>query len=493
MNASWENADGGVAVVLLGATFFVFAILQEVFAVGSLIDVLQSAYVGAAAVLIALGGGWTLYHGWSRSAQRRVLGWTLLGGGFLFVLGLLGTTDLHLTGLERIFVLDHLTTSGCLGGMTAGLYNVRVQQSQRETQAERERFETIVQGLPLPTVVTELDGTVRLWNEAAEDLFGYDATEARGTQLPIVPAEYEAEHDEHLDRLARDEVVDGVRTHRRGRDGTLYDVELWATPVTNPSRDVPVAVFVVRDRTRVELIEEQKTVLERVLRHNLRNELTVIRGYADTIADDNDEASAAAAIRDAADRLITLSEHIGRLQRLDTAVTSRNVSDCVRDVVTEVRETHPEAEITVDAPEVISVQAVPLVREGIREALENAIKHTDEDAPDVSVSVDASAGDVVRVSVADSGPGIPDVEWEAIESRTEQPLMHASGLGLWVMQWAAARSGGHLEKTDRHPTGTIITFALPKTRSGTITRGQVGQPRGPEEHERPTMQEEQSA
>ncbi|MFA9517005.1 PAS domain S-box protein [Halopenitus sp. H-Gu1] len=464
MSSKWSNADGGVIIVFLGISFVVFAILQDFLEQEGIIGILQSAYVGGAAVLISLGGAWALYHGWSPSTQRRILGWTLLGGGFLFVLGLLGTANVGITGLERIFVLDHLTTSGCLGGMTTGLYDARVQQSQRQIRAERDRFETVVEELPLPTVVTELDGTVRLWNGAAEDLFAYDAAEIRGMQLPIIPAEYEAEHDEHLQRLARDETLDRVRTHRRGQDGTLYDVELWATPVTDPSLDVPVAVFVVRDRTRVELLEEQKTVLERVLRHNLRNELTVIRGYADTIADNNDEASAATAIRDAAERLITLSEHVGRLQRLSRAVTTLDVSDCVRDVVTEVQEEHPEVEITVETPEDTSVQAVPLLQEAIREALENAIEHTDVDAPDVSVSVDVSPEDVVRVAVADSGPGIPDMEWRPIESWTEQPLAHATGLGLWVMQWAAARSGGRLEKTDRDPTGTIVTFVIPKTR-----------------------------
>jgi len=484
---SWrENADAGVFVVLLGVAFFAFAGLQEVFVGGSLVDVLQAVYIGAAAVLVMVAGAWTLYRGWSRSVQRRVLGWTVLGGGFLFVLGLLGTADLGIRGYERLFILDHLTTSGCLGGVTVGLYNARVRQSQRQIQAERNRFETVAQELPLPVVVTDLDGTVHLWNDAAEDLFGYAASDVRGESMPTIPADGEDEYDEYLDRLAHGEEIDGQRTHFQARDGTRYDVELWATPVTDPSLDAPVAVFVIRDRTWVELLSQQKTVLERVLRHNLRNELTVIRGYADTIArDDGEHTSEAAAIRGAAARLVTLSEHVDRLKRLDTSVTTRNVSDCVQDVVTELQAEYPTAEITVDAAGDVAVQTVPLLQEGLHEAIENAIEHTDDPNPQVAVSVDPSPADVVRVSVADRGPGIPDSEWAAIENRTEQPLSHASGLGLWVMQWAAARTGGHLEKTDRDPAGTIVTFVLPKTKAEPTTETQVTQ-NGDERHDRPT-------
>lgn len=49
----------------------------------------------------------------------------------------------------------------------------------------------------------------------------------------------------------------------------------------------------------------------------------------------------------------------------------------------------------------------------------------------------------------------------------EDPLNHGSGLGLWVMQWAAIRSGGTLTKTDRDPTGTVVTFELSKTVAST--------------------------
>ncbi|MFB6073749.1 MAG: sensor histidine kinase, partial [Haloarculaceae archaeon] len=205
----------------------------------------------------------------------------------------------------------------------------------------------------------------------------------------------------------------------------------------------------------------------------LRNELTVIRGQADHVASagDGDRADAAETIVAAADRLIALSEHVGRLHRLDETIASRDVSDCVARVVEQAREEYPAATVVVDAPASARVQAVALLEDAIREAVENAIVHADDPEPTVSVTVsDGAETGYVRVSIADTGPGIPDREWEPVESGAERALAHGSGLGLWVMQWAASRSGGRLSRTDREPTGTTVIFELPKTTDPSGTR-----------------------
>ncbi|MFB6108434.1 MAG: PAS domain S-box protein [Haloplanus sp.] len=466
----WARPTGwGVLLVAVGLGLFVVAIAQNLVSDAAAFDVLQSGYVGAAAVGVAAIGGWTVRAEWSPEAQRSVLGWTLLGGGFLLVLALLALLDLESTNaIERMdadFFVLHFTTFGCLGGSVVGVYYARARRSARRATAERERFETVVQRTPLPTMVTDMDGVVDVWNDAAEATFGYDADDVKGRPAPLVPPEKRGEAAECLDRLASGETVEGLRTKRRRSDGTLLDVELWATPVPDPRTDETYAVVVFRDLTHLELLEQRRAVLERVLRHNLRNELTVVRGYAERLANDDreDVAREAETIRSAADRLVSLSEHVAHLQRLDERVTSRDVGACTEAVVTRLRREYPDATITVEAPSETWVQAVPLLFDAVAEAVENAIVHADDADPTVEVCVTADGEEYVRVSIADRGPGIPDAEWRPIQNRTEEPLEHESGLGLWVMHWAATRSGGRLSKTDRDPTGTVVTFTLPKT------------------------------
>ncbi|MFB6079387.1 MAG: PAS domain S-box protein [Haloferacaceae archaeon] len=408
----------GVLLLLLGVGLFLASVVQNVVSEPGPYDVVQSAYVGAAALCVAAMGGWMSYREWSTSDRRRVLILTILGGVFLFVLALLAMFDLQssnvIASMEVDFFLLHFTTLGCLGGGMAGVYYVRSLQATRRATAEQNRFNAILRETPLPIVAVNGDCEVVIWNAAAEEVFSYDAADVLGRPSPIVPPDRREECNRHLDRLRNGDDISGVETTRRRSDGTLLDVELWATSVPDPTTDERYAVFVLRDLSRIKLLKQQRAVLERILRHNLRNELSVIRGYADLLAADGDDeqASRAETIRTAADRLVSLSEHVGRLQRLGEEVATRNVSACVEDVAERARKEHPEATISVETPTESWARAVPLLHDAIREAVENAIVHADAPEPNVSVTVSEDVdADRVKVSVADSGPGIPDTEW----------------------------------------------------------------------------------
>ncbi|GGL37036.1 hypothetical protein GCM10009037_20670 [Halarchaeum grantii] len=458
--------DAGVALALLGSLLFAATIALTLHSGTDPVSALHAAYVGTAALFVAAGGALTVRREWTPSEQRRVLSWTLLGAGFLAaltVLSLLGRLTTGPVTNPRFFVLQ-FTVFGCLGGTVVGGYHALMHREMARAASHRERFETVVQNVPLPVVVVEGDDTVSLWNAAAEETFGYTPEEVLGEPVPMVPPARESEREEFLARLEAGRRVEGARTQRRHRDGTLLDVELWASPMTHPDGE-GAAVFVLRDLTRTLILEQEHAVLERVLRHNLRNELTVIQGYAREVdADDDAEVRALDAIRDAADRLHSLSEHVDRLRHLDDTVASRDVTAITTEVVEEARTRHPEASITVDVPETAWAQTVPAIRDAITEAVENAVVHADDAEPTVAVDITCDAdSDSVRVSVADTGPGIPDAEWDPIVAGDEAPLRHGSGLGLWVMQWACARSGGELSKSERDPRGTVVTLTLPRT------------------------------
>jgi PAS domain S-box-containing protein len=205
------------------------------------------------------------------------------------------------------------------------------------------------------------------------------------------------------------------------------------------------------------------TLLSRVLRHNVRNGMTVIRGRAAMLADDfGDMFPDADAIIDRADTIIEISE---KARKLETVVTTEfaheetDLASAVCEIVREIRADHPAADISVDTPTECRLPVMASAGAAVRELIENAAKHAG-DAPTVAVTVESTERDV-HVHVRDDGPGLPAHEAAVLEDGEETPLVHGSGLGLWLVHWIVSSHGGTIT-TDVSEEGTEMTVSLPR-------------------------------
>jgi len=213
-----------------------------------------------------------------------------------------------------------------------------------------------------------------------------------------------------------------------------------------------VALFDVTDR---EIRRQRLAVLNRILRHNVRNELDVIRAHAE----DADLDPAVAGV----DRLGEISEEARRVQQLmERSTTDRTetaLSPFLADVVADAT-AGTDADITVTAPEATVSIDRERCRYALRHLVENAVEHNHGESPRVVVRSERG-GSGVRFVVADNGPGIPESERAVIESGEEVPLEHASGLGLWGANWAVQAAGGSMSFGGSDLGGTAVTVTLP--------------------------------
>lgn len=210
-------------------------------------------------------------------------------------------------------------------------------------------------------------------------------------------------------------------------------------------------------------------VLLRVLRHNLRNDLSTIKGFAELIAaEDVPAPEYAERILAAADSLQATAKKVRDIERSVVNVDERElvrVSEVVGTVVAEQRRRYPAIEPTVSVPdETVAITSNRLVLSVVlEEAIENAAVHADTPAPEVGIEV--SPADVekyaVTVSIADSGPGIPDHELEPLFRETEDPLEHGSGIGLWAIKWGVEQLDGEVEFAENEPRGSVVRLHLP--------------------------------
>jgi signal transduction histidine kinase len=257
-------------------------------------------------------------------------------------------------------------------------------------------------------------------------------------------------------------------------EGRVYDVR--RSTVESASGRAVGRTFVFRDITDRRRRQQRLTVLNRVLRHNVRNEMTAAMGHAELIGDGVDASSAelAATVLERCERVVGLSEKAQTVEAMietDAVVQSVALGDALEGVAATVRDDYGDFAFEVTGDAGVAVATRPFVfRTVLENVVENAVQHAQTDHPRVTVHVDASP-DGCLIEVTDDGPGIPTDELAVLEQGTETDLAHGTGLGLWIIEWGVAELGGDVS-FDATPTGTTVTLTVPAAEPGpgTTTR-----------------------
>ncbi|WP_135662137.1 PAS domain S-box protein [Halorhabdus rudnickae] len=204
------------------------------------------------------------------------------------------------------------------------------------------------------------------------------------------------------------------------------------------------------------------TVLHRVLRHNLRNDISVIRGHAELMADQLDDDSVGEIVLSHIDDLIQLSEKARELEDVVTTSSERRTTEfgsLIEDVVSTISQKFPSASIAVEYDNEVHGRVLQNFDRAIEELIENAVKHSG-DNPTVTVTIE-SVPNAIEIEISDTGPGLPENEAEVLTSGEETPLAHGSGLGLWLAYWIVTSHDGSIEpEVTQH--GTTMRVTIPR-------------------------------
>ena len=249
------------------------------------------------------------------------------------------------------------------------------------------------------------------------------------------------------------------------------------------SRAGPYAVKADEQLAEAQELATLLSINDRVLRHNIRNELSVALGYLDGIGDVDDDAEVAeraAIARTHLEDLVETSERTRRIASIwrTDAVQSFDLVALVEERVAELTAEAHGVTVETDLPDRCVVRAHPSLPLALEEALRNAIEHND----DVTIAVRVRRDDDgTTLSIADDGRGIPDIERKTLRNAEETPLEHTEGLGLWLIYWTVTRGGGTVEFADNDPRGTVVRIRLPDRPESNGATGGVSDAAGPEE------------
>jgi PAS domain S-box-containing protein len=220
-----------------------------------------------------------------------------------------------------------------------------------------------------------------------------------------------------------------------------------------------------RERYEAELTRRRSlvAVLNRVLRHNLRNDMCVVRGRIQYLRDRHEDDTHSRKVLEKIDKLLDLCEKARELERIvdeDTDRQPTDIGELLETVAERVESAFPDATIMVERREEVTVAVLPSFERALEEVIENAAKHGGE-TPTVTVTVD-NVPNAVEIHIADDGPGLSESEQKVLRSGVETPLIHGSGLGLWLVHWIVTSHDGTIDATVTDD-GTTMTITVPRS------------------------------
>ena len=239
-----------------------------------------------------------------------------------------------------------------------------------------------------------------------------------------------------------------------------YDSQLSA--VTDPHGNRLGSVLSFRDVSDREVRQQRLSVLNRVLRHNLRNQMDIIKSHAEVLPDtvDDHRSSIIAAAND-------VTAYGRQAQQIDQFVSAKEPSSQVdlTQVVEAVldRLSTMDVTVTTDMPETAMITTNrQAVTSAIESPLENAVTYATSSA---TVTITTTGGGYC-VIISDDGPGIPAAELNALDKGTEDPLKHTTGLGLWQLKLAVMILNGDV--SFEIDNGTTVRIDIPDNAASEI-------------------------
>lgn len=395
--------------------------------------------------------------------------------------------------------------------------------AEQELRESEEWQRTLIASSPLAIVVVDPEANVRLWNPAAEKLFGWSEAEVLGRGVPFVSDDMQPECMACRDTAMRGETF-AIRTQRCRRDGSLVDVSLTAAPMRDAEGKIARILVVIEDdteRTRAkEVLENLNITLEQRIAertreleasveerrrveaalhetqrleaigqltagvaHDFNNLLTVVLGQSESIiktSGDPRTTKMADMIRKAAGRGAQLTSQLlafSRRQRLrpESVSVSRliaNIDDLLRRAVGETIAV--ALDIGADPwPSLVDPaqfeSALLNLAINARDAMPDggqlliATRNTVVSGTEAE-RLDLMPGDYVVVSVTDTGAGMPpEVQRRAFEPFfTTKDVGKGTGLGLAQIHGFARQSGGTATITSGIGKGATVSLHLPR-------------------------------
>jgi two-component system phosphate regulon sensor histidine kinase PhoR len=375
--------------------------------------------------------------------------------------------------MEKPDTMELANLSESMNSMAAEL-DSRIQTVSRQ----RNQLEAVLAGMGEGVIALSAGGEILTLNRAAARILHLDPAQALGQPLLHV-IRHPAFHELHQQVIA-----DGAEATRDivfVRDGHELNIQLLATPMAGAAGMPSGVVLVINDVTRLMRLETMRKDFAANVSHELRTPLTSMKGFVETLQDgagDDPETRRKFLdiIHKQTDRLTALVQDLLLLSQVERdqetgicELTPTALLPLLQETVKAYAEKAAAKRIalTLDCPATLSANANELLLgQAVANLIDNALKYSN---PDTAIKLSAeTAGDKIRIKVADQGVGIAPEHLDRLFERFYRVDKGRSrdqggtGLGLAIVKHVAELHRGRVTAESRVGAGSTFAIELPK-------------------------------
>jgi two-component system sensor kinase FixL len=359
-------------------------------------------------------------------------------------------------------------------------------QAEQELRRDETWLRSLIQTSQDGVVAMDGQGSIILFNPAAERMFGWAGNEIIGKKVNLLmPDSDAAQHDAYVARYQQTGQVRAVgrvlALAAKRKSGESFPVEVSLAEI-EAENDVHYAAFIrdmsEKSRLQAQLVESERlaaigTMAAR-LAHEIANPLNGMyltvqlleqRLAKEPTASNGQISANFKKIRNEIARLTQLVQQfrtISRREKYDFC--SFNLTELIGDLVAMQQPLCAEAGVSIEPELESGLLTINADRDKLMQALLNLIKNSIEATPaGGKIVVRASANaNTVTIQVADTGSGIPfdiDIFQPFATTKSE-----GTGIGLVVVRQIVTAHDGTITYTSDHGKGTTFTITLPRKR-----------------------------
>jgi PAS domain S-box-containing protein len=405
-----------------------------------------------------------------------------------------GILGVHTTQLRRFTADDVIYIQNVANTLSLAIERRRAEDELRESE---ENYRNLYEEAPNAYFSVGTDGKIIKANRRAGEMLGFTRPELIGKPVPELHADTpsgKAKAKEIFKTLITGKEIRGEELEMQRKDGSRVWVALSVRPVKDESGKVIASRSIAVDITERKLAEEIRVEKERLeyaskaksdflasMSHELRTPLNAVLGFAELLKIEGEcklsekQKRYVDNIQTSGNFLLNLINDILDLSKVEAGKIELkkeklSIPITIDETITLIKEKAIKHNIIIKKEIDPGLDCIEADRQRVKQILfnllSNAVKFSKEEGGTVTITA-KKVGEIMQVSVSDTGIGIKPENMERLFQKFEQlekgisARYGGTGLGLSICKQLSEQHGGKIWAESKYGEGSTFTFTLP--------------------------------